>query len=342
MDLNETLRVLCLAEGVNGQSAAADEAAARLTPYCDTVTRDTLGSVIGWRRGGKEGQPVLLLTAHIDQIGFVVTGVEETAGGGFLRVAAAGGVDNRVLTAAEVVVYGDRPYAGVFCSIPPHLGGGELPPITDRGIDVGMTAEEAKAHIPVGSRVALRPRYSPLLNERVAASSLDDRSGVAVVLRCLELLKDEGLPWRVAVAFSQGEELGMRGAVPASFTVAPDAAVATDVSFAHMPQEKREECGELGKGPMIGFAPSLDAAFSRRMVVLASAAGIPFQYEVMGETTGTDADRIGISRGGVRCALLSIPLRYMHTAAEVADLRDIENTARLMAEFARKEADVVC
>lgn len=342
MDLNETLRALCLASGVNGQNDAADEAAARLAPFCDTVTRDPLGNVLGWRRGGDESLPVLLLEAHIDQIGFVVTGVEETAGGGFLRVAAAGGVDNRVLTAAEVTVYGDRPYAGVFCSVPPHLGGGELPPIPDRGIDVGLTAKEAKAHIPVGSRATLRSHYTPLLGERVAATAMDDRSGVAVVLRCLELLKDKPLPWRVAVVFSQGEELGMRGAVPASFSVAPDAAVVTDVSFAHMPQERREECGELGKGPMIGIAPSLDSAFSRCMAALAEEAGIPFQYEVMGETTGTDADKIGVSRGGVRTALLSIPLRYMHTAAEVADLRDVENTARLMAEFAEKGADAVC
>lgn len=342
MSVNETLRALCLANGVNGQPDAADEAAARLAPYCDTVTHDALGNVIGWRRGGDESLPTLLLTAHIDQIGFVVTGVEDTAGGGFVRVAAAGGADNRVLTAAEVTVYGDRPYAGVFCSVPPHLGGGELPAVTDRGIDVGMTADEAKAHIPVGSRVALRAHYTPLLGERVAATSMDDRSGVAVVLRCLELLDGEDLPWRVAVAFMQGEELGMRGAAPASFALAPDAAIATDVSFAYMPQETREECGELGKGPMIGIAPTLDAAFSRRLAALAEAANIPFQNEVMGETTGTDADKIGISRGGVRTALLSIPLRYMHTAVEVADLGDVENTARLMAEFARKEADAVC
>lgn len=342
MDLNETLRALCLADGVNGQTAAADKAAALLAPYCDRVERDPLGSVLGFRRGGDERLPLLLLTAHIDQIGFVVTGVEETVGGGFLRVAAAGGVDNRVLTAQEVVVYGDRPYAGVFCSVPPHLGGGELPPVTDRFIDVGMTAEEAREHIPVGSRAAFRPRYAPLLGERVTATSLDDRSGVAVVLRCLELLQNETLPWRVAAAFTTGEELGTRGAAPATFTVSPDAAVATDVSFAHMPQEKREECGELGHGPMIGVSPSLDGAFSRRMAALAMAADIPFQYEVMGETTGTDADKIGVSRGGVRTALLSIPLRYMHTPAEVADLRDIENTARLMAAFARKEADAVC
>ncbi len=343
MELKETLRALCLSQGVNGQSGAADEAAARLAAYCDRVERDRLGSVIGWRRDdGDESRPVLLLEAHIDQVGFVVTGVEETAGGGFLRVASAGGADNRVLTAAEVVVYGDRPYAGVFCSVPPHLGGGDLPSVNERYIDVGMTAEAAREHISVGSRVGFRPRYSPLLGERVAATSLDDRSGVAVILRCLELLDGETLPWRVAAAFATGEEIGLRGAAPVGFSVAPDAAVATDVSFAMMPQEKPEECGRLGDGPMIGVAPSLDAAFSRRMAALARAEGIPFQYEGMGETTGTDADRLGISRGGVRMALLSIPQRYMHTAAEVVDLRDVENTARLMAAFARKEAEAVC
>lgn len=343
MELKDTLRALCLAEGVNGQSGAAAEAAARLAPYCRQVEQDRLGSVIGWRQDdGDDRRPLLLLEAHIDQVGCVVTGVEETAGGGFLRVAAAGGIDNRVLTATEVVVYGDRPYAGVFGSVPPHLGGGELPAVNERFIDVGMSADEIRAHIPLGSQVSFRPRYSPLLGERVAATSLDDRSGVAVILRCLELVKGETLPWRVAVAFATGEELGLRGAAPIGFSVAPDAAVATDVSFAYMPQEKPEQCGRLGDGPMIGIAPSLDAAFSRQLTALAKAEQIPFQTEVMGETTGTDADRLGLTCGGVRMALLSIPLRYMHTAAEVIDLRDVENTARLMAAFVRQEGEALC
>ncbi len=332
MDLKETLRRLCLAPGVGGMTEASDVAAELLAPFCSRVQQDALGSVIGWRKGDDETLPTVMLEAHIDQVGCIVTGVDSH---GFLQVAACGGVDNRVLTAAEVTVYGDRPYAGVFCSVPPHLGGGELPALTDRGIDVGMTQEEARAHIPVGSKVAYRPYFASLLGERVTGTSMDDRAGVAVVLRCMELLKDEKLPCRVAAVFAVQEETGMRGAPPAAFAVEPAVAVATDVSFALAPQESADECGELGKGPMVGVSPSLDMAYSRQLAALAGAADIPFQYEGMGGRTGTDADGIGTSRTGVRTALLSIPLRYMHTPVEVADLRDVENTARLMAEFVR-------
>lgn len=338
MQLNEMLKQLCLAPGVGTMTEAGDVAAAMLAPYCTRVERDPLGSVIGWC-GEDESLPTVMLEAHIDEIGFVVTGVDDK---GFLRVSAAGGVDNRVITATEVVVYGDKPYAGVFCSVPPHLGGGDLPAVTDRGIDVGLTADEVKAHIPVGSFVAFRPHYAPMLGERVTATSLDDRSGVAAVLRCLELLKGKTLPCRVAVLFSVQEELGLRGATAGAFAVDPVAAISTDVSFAAAPVEKGDITAKLGGGPMIGISPSLDAALSRKLVALAKAADIPFQYEGMGGSTGTNADKIGVSRGGVRTALLSIPLRYMHTPVEVADLTDIENTARLMAEFVEHWGDAVC
>ncbi|MBO5796774.1 MAG: M42 family peptidase [Clostridia bacterium] len=338
MQLNEMLQSLCLAPGVGAMTEAGDLAASLLAPYCTKVERDPLGSVIGWC-GKDESLPTLMLEAHIDEIGFVVTGVDDK---GFLQVSAAGGVDNRVITATEVVVHGDKPYAGVFCSVPPHLGGGDLPAVTDRGIDVGMTAEEAKEHIPVGSFVAFRPQYAPLLGERVTATSLDDRAGVAVVLRCLELLKDKPLPCRLAVLFSVQEEMGLRGATAGAFAVNPVAAISTDVSFATAPGEKGDITAKLGGGPLIGVSPSLDMALSRRLVALAKAADIPFQYEGMGGFTGTNADKIGVSRGGVRTALLSIPLRYMHTPVEVADLRDIENTARLMAEFVEHWGETAC
>ena len=163
MQLNEMLKQLCLAPGAGNMTEAGDVAAELLAPFCDRVERDSLGSVIGWRRGGEESQPPLLLEAHIDQIGFVVTGVDEK---GFLRVATAGGVDNRVITATEVVVYGDKPYAGVFCSVPPHLGGGDLPAVTEyathilhlqhKGLFFGT--REAYLNSPIGREFLGRDR----------------------------------------------------------------------------------------------------------------------------------------------------------------------------------------
>ncbi len=337
--INDSLKRLCLVPGVGGMTEAAQTAAEMLRPYCETVEVDALGNVIGWRTGKQDGAPTVLLEAHIDEIGFVVTGVDEN---GFLKVNACGGVDNRVLTAAEVTVYGDRPYAGLFCSVPPHLGGGDLPEIKDRGIDVGMTAEQAKAHIPVGSPVSYRKTYDELLGTRVSATSLDDRAGVAAVLCCLDLLKEETLSVNVAVLFSVQEELGMRGAAAAAFAIAPQVSVSVDVSFASSPVEQSTAVAKLGDGPMIGVSPSLNGDISRRLVSLAKTNEIPFQYEGMGGSTGTNADKIGLVRGGVKTALISVPLRYMHTPVETADVTDIENTARLMAAFVKEGGAAVC
>ncbi len=342
MNLRAVLETLSGAAGVGGLSAAPDAAAAFLEELGCEVERDPLGSVIGYRRSGKENAPLLMLEAHIDEIGLIVTGVDDA---GFVRVSACGGTDRRALIAAEVVVHGDKEYPGVFCSVPPHLSGpeseGKIPPIPDLGIDIGLDAKRARRHVKEGDRVSFRPNFCALAGERVCGKSLDDRAGVASVLRCLDLLAGAELECDIAAVFAVQEELGCRGASAASYRIAPSAAIAVDVSFAATPDADRAKCGELAKGPMIGWAPGLDDTMTRRLRSLAEEAGIPCQDEVMGGDTGTDADSIADARGGVRTALLSIPLRYMHTPAEVVDLRDVENTARLMAEFAKKEGEAL-
>jgi len=335
MTLLEKLEALSDANGVNGMTGAIDVAADLLREYSDDVIMsDQLGNVIGWIRCGKPEALVLMLEAHIDEIGLIATGVDDA---GFVRVDRAGAVDPRTLAASEVVIYADPPLPGIFCSTPPHLAAGDhnVPDITAMGIDVGLSAEKAKKRIPPGTRIGFKPGFRRLLGTRVCGKSLDDRAGVAAILHCLELLKDQELSCDLAVVFATGEELGCRGSGPAAFGVDPDFCVAVDVSFAATPDSDPNKCGILGKGPMIGVSPVLDYEMSGQMVSLAAKAGIPFQYEVMAEDTGTDADRISLSRMGVPCSLLSIPLRYMHTAVETADMADIENTGKLIAEYVK-------
>lgn len=344
MDLPACLRALSDAAGAGGQSSAADAAERFLKETCDTVERDALGSLTGWLRCGRESAPVLMLEAHLDEIGLIVTRVD---GDGFVRVAPCGGVDRRTLAAAEVVVYGDKPYPGVFCSTPPHLRKKDdrlaLPEIDEMGIDTGMDEAQAKKHVHPGDRVGFRPHFRRLNDNRVTGKSLDNRAGMAAVLVCLDLLKKGGrpLPWDIAAVFAVQEELGARGAAAAAHRVRPDFAVAVDVSFAVTPDADKAKCGELGKGPMIGWSPTLDDRMTQELAALAIKHGIPVQDEVMGGETGTDAESISDARSGVRTALLSIPLRYMHTPAEVVDLRDVENTGRLMAALAAKGADAL-
>ncbi|MCI8553524.1 MAG: M42 family metallopeptidase, partial [Clostridiales bacterium] len=334
----KVLETLCSAAGVGSHPQAAEIAADCLRDFCDEVQQDSLGSVVGFRRCGQEQAPLILLEAHIDEVGFVVTGIDSN---GFIRVAKCGGADVRVISATEVIVWGDKPFPGVFCSLPPHLSKAEdrckAPELSDLGIDLGMDHEQARCHISEGDMVTFRPGFQVLGGDRVCSKSLDDRAGVASILYCLDQLKDRPLLCDLAVVFAVQEELGCRGSAAAAYAVAPDGAIAVDVSFAWTPDADRHRCGLLDGGPMIGRAPGLNARLSDRLIELAGALGIPCQTEVMGGDTGTDADSIASSRAGVPTALLSIPLRYMHTPSEVVSLRDIENTGRLMAAMIEKE-----
>lgn len=338
MELLTVLEALCSSVGAGGQAQAADTAAVFLKETCTQVGRDALGSVTGFRHCGKKNAPLILLEAHIDEIGFVVTGIDEQ---GFVRVAKCGGADQRVLSAAEVIVWGDKPYPGLFCSTPPHLSDADsrrkTPEPDALGIDVGMDSEEARRHISEGDVVTFSPNFQRMDKKRVCSKSLDDRAGVASVLYCLDRLKGKELSYDLAVVFAVQEELGCRGSAAAAYAAAPTGAIAVDVSFAWTPDADRRHCGLLDGGPMIGRAPGLSARLSDKLIELCREADLPYQTEVMGGDTGTDADNIASSRGGVPTALLSIPLRYMHTPVEVASLKDIENTGRLMAEMIEKE-----
>lgn len=337
--MRDMLKTLCGAAGVGGQTEIARVAADYLLPLVDRVAADPLGSVIGYKSCGKPGAPVVMLEAHLDEIGFVVTHIDD---GGFLHVAPCGGIDRRVLPATAVVVYADKPYPGVFCSTPPHLqtdGESDVPDIPQLGIDIGLTAAQAREAVPVGTRVGFYKRFVPLLGTRVSSPALDDRAGVCAVLQALRLLRDEPIPCDLAVSLCVQEELGYRGATAAAFTARADRCIAVDVSFAYVPGDDRAACGRMGGGTMLGFSPTLDEEMTLRLQAIAEQEGIPFQPEVMGGKTGTDADVIGTARTGVRTALLSVPLQYMHTPIEVVDTADIEATARLLAAYIRRGGD---
>ena len=201
------------------------------------------------------------------------------------------------------------------------------------GIDTGLDAKKAKKRIHPGTRVTFRPNFRTLEGNRVTSKALDDRAGCAALLHCLELLRDVQLNWDIAAVFAVQEELGCRGSAVAAFHTEPARAIAVDVSFALTPDADPAKCGVLGKGPMIGYAPGLDADMTRKMEETAKENG-------MGGDTGTDADSIAGAGAGVPTALLSIPLRYMHTPAEVVDLADVEAVGRLMAAYIRKEGAV--
>lgn len=332
--LKKDLELLCSAAGVGGQTAIVEVAKELLKPLVNKIEIDPMGNVLGYRYSKVENAPTIMLEAHLDEIGFLVTHID---GEGFVYTAAAGGIDRRVLTGQEVDVFGDKVYRGVFCSVPPHLAGKDkdLPELDKWGIDVGLNAEEAKKAIPLGSRVTFAPHFSALNDTIVCSKALDNRAGMAAILHCLRQLPND-CPVNVAVAFCVQEELGCRGSDPATRRIQPDEAIIVDVSFALTPDANPNQCGKMGEGAMIGISPILSHQMTQTMLKLATKNAIPYQHEVCGGGTGTDADHITACLQGVPGALLSIPLRYMHTPVETVDLRDIAAVGRLMAAYVSK------
>lgn len=335
MNLKEKIEILCAAPGIAGYEYGASAAALQLLKeYAPDAQMDAFYNVTGIVREPKEGEKTILLDAHIDEIGMIVTHVDAN---GFLKVAGCGGVDRRLVLGQEVTVYGKQEISGVIAAMPPHLSSGadekKVPEIESVLIDIGRTREQAKSIVSLGDRVGIRSEFQQLLGNRVSSKALDDRCAVAIILEVLQRLQGKELHCGLSVLFSSQEETGEKGARIAGYRMKPDLAVALDVSFAHTPDADEYKCGKMGKGVMVGISPTLDRQMCSDFVRIAQQKGIPYQTEVMGGTTGTNADSIGTLRGGVRMGLLSIPLKYMHTPVEVIDLGDCESVAVLLTEY---------
>ena len=322
----ELLKTLTSPAGVAGEESSSFESLKGLFSLYGDVSCDATGNIIIHRNGnGKH----ILLDAHLDTIGFVVTEITED---GFVRVQKVGGVDMRTVEGMELTLHGKDDIYGVVCTVPPHLSNGESKVSADGTavVDIGMNKEDAQRVISVGDRASFRSNFSALNENVVSSPYIDDRGGVAVLLKALEYTKTEN---EITLVCSAQEETGGAGATCASFNVQADLSVSVDVSFATTPDSSDRECGKMNGGAMIGYAPILDRQYTEMLVDIAKEKEIPFQKEIMNGRTGTNADHITISKGGIPSVLVSIPLRYMHTPVETVDVRDIDACAKLIAEF---------
>lgn len=331
MDLEKSIMSLADARGVSGdETNAAELALSMLKDYTDDCFIKN-GNVIG-HLGCKGAKPHILIDAHIDQIGFTVTHITDD---GFLKISGCGGIDRRLLLAQPVTVLAKKPLDGVICAIPPHLETDEskVPEMEDICVDVGLTKVSAEEFISLGDKIVFASHCAKLQGDRITGAALDDRCGVASILRALELVKNKPLHSEITVMFSTQEEVGERGAKIGAFDIEPDIAIAVDVSFALTSGDSEVKCGAMGRGCMIGFSPVLDRELSQTFKAMAENRGLPYQIEVMSGTTGTNADRFSVNKHGVKVVTLSIPLKYMHTPVEVISLSDVENTAQLIAAY---------
>lgn len=312
-----------------------------LEPYVDSFRKDAMGNLIAVKRCGEENARSLLLDAHMDEIGLIVTGYEN----GYLRFGALGGVDPRMLPAREVRVLAKEPLYGVVDVMPPHALSAEdmdkSLPMDKLYIDIGMTEEEAEKAVPLGTPIVYAGGAERLGEEMLCGKALDDRSCVAVIIKVMEAISREKLPLDIVCLISTQEEMGLRGAVVGAYGTAPDYAIAIDVTHGETPDAPKHQTMKMGGGPAVGVGPNFARSITDALLKTAEDEKIPCQIEVTPGRSGTDAWSIQTAREGTATALVSLPLRYMHSPIETMLLSDGENIAALITKFICRAGEVL-
>ncbi len=329
------LKELLSLPGLSGHEAPVAEHIERTwRELADEVHRTPLGSVHAVRFGCTPApRPRALLAAHMDAIGLMVTQIVD----GFLRVTGIGGIDARILPGQPVTVYGREVLPGVVVMptprlLPPDLSDGVVP-MEYLWVDVGLPAEEVAQKVQVGDLVAFGSLPTELSGETLSGHSLDNRASVAALTVSLQALRGRTLNWDAIFVATVQEEETMAGALTSTFLEKPALAIAVDVTFAKGPAANDWQTFPLGKGITLSWGPNIHPAVHRRLKEVAERAEIPYSVEYTPRHSGTDAYAMQIVAEGIPTAVVSIPLRYMHTPVEVVSLKDIQRAGRLLAEF---------
>ncbi|MBO5105295.1 MAG: M42 family peptidase [Clostridia bacterium] len=328
MDLTKIITDLASAEGIGHIETAKEVAKSYLSKFAKiTDTENYLLAEIG------EGDTEIMLEAHLDEVGMIVTEITDD---GFLTVTNVGSIDTRFLPSMPVKIYGKEVIKGVFTSVPPHLKKGDAVPDFDAcQIDTGR--KDIGEIISLGDYVLFDAEPLALLGDRITSKALDNRVGVAAVIAAGEKIAEAKLPFKVSLLFPTGEELGLRGARVGAFNCTAEKCISVDVSFGDCPDVSPLKTAKLGSGAMIGVSPILNRDIFKRLEALAKENEIPYTLEVMGGTTSTDADVISLTKSGIPCGLVSIPLRNMHTPCEVVDVKDVRAVSDLLVAFVKGE-----
>jgi endoglucanase len=343
MPLPSTLEKLLTAAGPSGYEQAPAAVFREAAAAFATVEHDTVGSTVA-RVAGTGGGPSVAVVGHIDEIGLIVHHIDDK---GFLWFTGVGGWDPIVLVGQRVEI---ATRAGVVPGVvgkkPIHLmkedDRKKVPQLKDLHIDIGARdGDDAAAMVRIGDVAVIAGGPVEYPNGRWVSRSMDNRIGCFVALEAARLVAEAGgAPGDVyAVAVTQ-EEITFGGARTTAFSLDPDVAIAVDVTFeTDQPALDEKELGRhrFGSGPVLTRGSTLD----ERLAAAAEAEGIPFTVAASSRSTGTDADAFHVARAGIPSAVVSVPLRYMHSAVEMVQLDDVENTARLIAAFARRlDADL--
>ena len=331
--MKEILKKLCIDRGVSGSETEMLDVIKELVGDFAEVSADGMGDILV-TMGDKNAEKHIMLDAHMDRIGLIVTYINEN---GFIKAEPVGGIDLRTLQSSAVKVLGKENILGVICTMPPHLSKNDDELSKDKiWIDTGLSADEVKKLVSLGDKIIVCSEFRELLNNQVAVSALDNRAGCAVLVKCAELLKDKNLPCRLSLVFSVQEETSELGAGISAYSLEPNEAVVVDVGFAKQDGVSDEKSGKIGGGAIISISPVLSKKVTDKIKDIAKRLDMKCDYEVCGGATGTNADKISSSRGGIMTGCISIPEKNMHTQVEVVSLDDMEKVAELLSIYVQE------
>lgn len=330
--MKKLIKQLSDMRGVSGFEYRLNSNIAELfKPYCDEVRIDPLGSVIAVKRSNTELAPKIMIEAHCDEIGLMVTSITDE---GYLTFANVGGVDQRILPSLEVTVHGKKDVNAVIGIMPDkYIESGKTVKMRDMAIDTSLPAETVRELISVGDSVTIAQSVGELGKKQWSGKSLDDRASVAAIVEVMKKIKGCKFDFDVYAVAAVAEEVGCRGGKTSAGGIRPDIAIAIDVTHGITP-DNSDNAFEVGSGCAVAVGPNIHPLLSKRLFAVAEKHNIKVSIEACGGETGTDAWEIQSARGGgVPTALLSIPLKYMHTSVETLAISDVNATVDLIVEF---------
>ena len=337
MELKELMLSLCSLMSVSGHEYRSHAKVRELVgEHFDEIKEDAVGNILLIRRCGRENAAKIMIDAHFDEIGMIVTEIHK---GGFLSVTSIGGLDEAILQASDVIIYGKDELRGVIASTPPHLQKSEdekkLTEISKLLIDTGYEKEELEELIRVGTPVGFAPRYEELLGENICGKSFDDKACAAAAIYALANTPREELAADVYLLLSCHEETVRIGGVAASaFSVAPDYAMVIDVNLAVVPDTPRHETVDYGAGVSISISAITDRKLTKMTEALCREKEIKFTRIAAPSSTGTNTPVMNLVGRGIPTVDIGLPLKNMHTSGETLNMSDMRELASLVRAFA--------
>uniref|UniRef100_A0A7C4Y5D1 M42 family peptidase n=1 Tax=candidate division WOR-3 bacterium TaxID=2052148 RepID=A0A7C4Y5D1_UNCW3 len=301
----------------------------------DEIKKDKVGNVIALKKAKGERKGSVMLTAHLDEIGMIVTAFD----GSYIKFETLGGWDNRIFIGQKVIIFGKKVLKGVVGAIPPHYlrdKEKKVPSLEELFIDIGMNEKDVKKYVRIGDPIYIDTTFKVLNGDIVTGKALDNRASCAVICSILMNIKNEELKWDVYGVFTIQEESTSLGAYTSAFKIKPDFAIVLDVTHATSFGVGEDRAYPFNKGPGIAIGPNIHNGLFNELKETAKRNEIPYFIEPIPGQTGTDASAIQVVDEGIPTALLSVPIRYMHTPTEVLHMNDLKRTERLIISFLRE------